>query len=60
MHDMGAVVAGVLVALAAMALAGFVVYRLSGTTPAVIAAVLGAFAAVLAAVPPIIRALRGR
>ena len=52
--------AGVLVALAVIGLTGMVVVVLSATTPVVIAAVLSAFAAVLAAVPPIIRALRGR
>jgi len=36
------------------------VVQLSGTTRAVIAGALMAFAAVLAAVPPIIKALRGR
>jgi hypothetical protein len=35
------------------------VVRLSGTTPAVITAVFTAFAAVLAAIPSIIKALRG-
>jgi hypothetical protein len=52
--------AGVLIALAVIALTGLVVVALSTSTPVVIAAVLTAFAAVLAAVPPIIRALRGR
>ena len=52
--------AGVLVALAVIGLTGVVVVVLSATTPVVIAAVLSAFAAVLAAVPPIIKALRGR
>jgi hypothetical protein len=52
--------AGVLVALAVIGLTGLVVVVLSATTPVVIAAVLSAFAAVLAAVPPIIKALRGR
>jgi predicted tellurium resistance membrane protein TerC len=59
-NDPYVVLAGVLVALAVMALTGFMVVQLSGTTPTVIAAVLTAFAAILAAVPPIIRALRGR
>lgn len=49
MRDVCAVLAGVLVALAVIGLTGFVVDRLSGTTPAVIAAVLAAIAAVLAA-----------
>ena len=54
------VAAGALIALAVIGLTGYVVVALSATTPVVIAAVLTAFAAVLAAVPPIIRALRGR
>jgi uncharacterized membrane protein YdfJ with MMPL/SSD domain len=53
------VLAGVLVALAVIGLTAFVVNRLSGTTPAVIAAVLAAVATVLAAIPPIIKALPG-
>jgi hypothetical protein len=53
------VMAGVCVALAVIGLTGFVVARLSATTPVVIAAVLGAAAAVLATIPPIIKALRG-
>ena len=36
------------------------VARLGATKPAVIAAILVAFAGVLAAIPPIIKALRGR
>jgi hypothetical protein len=54
------VTAGVLVVLAVTGLTGYLVADLSGTNPAVIAAVLTAFAAVLAAVPPIIKAIRGR
>ena len=55
------VVAGAVIALAVIGLTGFLVVRLSAAaTPAVIAAVLTAFAGVLAAVPPIIKALRGR
>ena len=54
------VVGGVLISLAAIGLAGFLVVALSSSTPAAIAAALTAFAAVLAAIPPIIRALRGR
>lgn len=55
------VVAGMVIALAVIGLTGFLVARLSaGATPAVIAAVLTAFAGVLAAIPPIIKALRGR
>lgn len=52
--------AGVFVALAVIGLSGFLVVQLSSAAPAVIAAVLMAFAGVLAAIPPIIRALRGR
>jgi hypothetical protein len=59
-NDRFVLLAGVLIALAVIGLTGFMVIRLSGTSPAVIAAVLAAFAAVLAAVPPIIKALRGR
>ncbi len=54
------VAAGVLIALAAIGLTGFLVVALSASAPAAIAAALTAFAAVLAAIPPIIRALRGR
>ena len=46
-------------ALAVIGLAGFIVVRLSGNTPAAIAAALMAFAAVLAPVPSIIKALQG-
>lgn len=54
------IAAGVLVALAVIGLTGYLVSDLSSTSPAVTAAVLGAFATVLAALPPIIKALRGR
>ena len=54
------IAAGVLVVLAVIGLTGYLVADLSGTSPAVIAAVLTAFAGVLAAVPPIIKAIRGR
>lgn len=53
------VLAGASVALAVIGLTGFVVARLGTITPAATAAALGAVATVLAAVPPIIRALRG-
>jgi hypothetical protein len=46
--------------LAVLSLTGFLVVQLSVTSPAVAAAVLTAFAAVLAAIPPIIKALGGR
>ncbi len=52
--------AGMLIALAVIGLTGFLVVQLSVTSPAAAAAVLTAFAAVLAAIPPIIKALRGR
>jgi hypothetical protein len=52
--------AGMFVVLAVVGLSGFLVVQLSSASPAVIAAVLTAFAGVLAAIPPIIRALRGR
>ena len=54
------VAAGVLITLAVIGLTGFLVVQLSVTSPAVVAAVLTAFAAVLAAIPPIIKALRDR
>jgi hypothetical protein len=59
--DPWVVVAGLVVVLAVIGLTGFLVARLSAiTTPVVIAAVLTAFAGILAALPPIIKALRGR
>jgi hypothetical protein len=55
------VMAGLVVVLAVIGLTGFLVVRLSAiTTPVVIAAVLTAFAGILAALPPVIKALRGR
>jgi hypothetical protein len=50
---------GIIVILAVVALAGYVVATLASTQPAVVVGVLTAIAAMLAAVPPIIRALRG-
>ena len=52
--------AGIVVILAVIALAGYVVATLAASGPAVTAGVLTAIAAVLAAIPAIIRALRGR
>jgi hypothetical protein len=52
-------VVGLLVVLAAIGLTGYLVGQVSAT-PAAAAAVLTAFAAVLAALPPIIRAIRGQ
>jgi hypothetical protein len=54
------VAAGVLIVLAVIGLTVFLVVQFSVTSPAVAAAVLTAFAGVLAAIPPIIKALRGR
>jgi uncharacterized membrane protein YdfJ with MMPL/SSD domain len=54
------VMAGLVIVLAVIGLTVFLVVRFRVTAPAVAAAVLTAFAAVLAAVPPIIKALRGR
>jgi small-conductance mechanosensitive channel len=51
---------GALVVLAVIALAGYVVTRLASSQPGIAAGVLTALAAVLAALPPIIKALRGR
>ena len=59
-NDPYVVAAGVFIVLAVIGLTGFLIAQLSVTSPAVIAAVLTAFAAVLAAIPPIIKALRGR
>ena len=52
------VVACVFVTAAVVGLAWFIVVRLSRANPALIAPAVAAFAAVLAAIPPIIRALR--
>jgi hypothetical protein len=57
--DLRGFAAGLLVTLAVIGLAWAMVIRLSGTTPADIAGVLAAFAAVLAAIPPIVKTLRG-
>jgi len=59
-HDDRLVVwVGAVVVLAIVALAAYVVTRLSSGQPAVAAGVLTAVAAMLAAVPAIIKALRG-
>jgi uncharacterized membrane-anchored protein len=50
----------VVIALAVIGLTGYLAVQLSVASPAVAAAVLTAFAAVLAAIPPIIKALRSR
>ena len=59
-NDWYIIAAGVIIVLAVTAGAGVLVALLSATTPAVIAAILTAFAGVLATIPPIIKALRGR
>lgn len=51
--------AGALIALAVIALAGYAVTRLDTADPMVIAGMFTGVAALLAAVPPIIKALRG-
>jgi uncharacterized membrane protein (DUF4010 family) len=54
-------VIGLVVVLAVIGLTGLLVVRISAiTTGMVIAAVLGAFASILAALPPVIKALQGR
>ena len=52
--------AGIVVILAIVGLTGYVVATFAVSGPAVATGVLTATAAVLAAIPPIIRALRGR
>jgi hypothetical protein len=59
-NDRLAVWAGALIALAVIVLAGYVVTRLAVTQPGIAVGVLAALATVLAALPPIIKALRGR
>ena len=59
-NDWYVVLAGVVVALAIIGLTALVVVRLSATKPAVTAAVLVSVTGVLAAVPAIIRSLRGQ
>lgn len=59
-NDRYIVEAGVLIVLAVIGLTVFLVVQFSVTSPVVAAAVLTAFAGVLAAIPPIIKALRGQ
>jgi hypothetical protein len=59
-NDRLMILVGAIVALAVVALTAYVVTRLTTTEPAVAAGVLTAIAAVLAVIPAIIRALRGR
>jgi len=61
MHSNAAsVLAGVVIALAVIGLAWYVVSSLGPTQPTAAVAALTGLAGVLAAVPPIIRAIRGR
>ncbi|MBB5783551.1 hypothetical protein [Nonomuraea jabiensis] len=59
-NDWPMIWAGALIALAVIALAGYVVTRLDTAEPSVIAGMFAGLAALLAGVPPIIRAIRGR
>jgi hypothetical protein len=59
-NDWHLILAGVVVALAVIGLTALVVVRLSATAPVITAAVLVSVAGVLAAVPPIIKSIRGR
>jgi hypothetical protein len=52
-------IAGAAIALAVIGLTAFVVVSLRATAPVITAAVLTAVAAVLATIPPIIKAIRG-
>lgn len=58
-NDWYVVLAGAVIALAVIGLTALVVVRLSAAKPAVTAAVLVSVTGVLAAVPAIIRSLRG-
>ena len=57
-YGVAVVIVAIVIILAV--LTGYLVDRLGATKPAVIAAILVAFAGVLAAIPPIIKALLGR
>lgn len=59
--DWPIVVAGVLVTGAVIALAGYAVAQLGAVQePAIVTGMFAGLAAVLAAIPPIIKAIRGR
>lgn len=59
-NDRLVVAVGAVIVLAVLALAAYVVNRLVPGQPAVAAGILTGIAAILAALPPIIKALRGR
>ncbi|MFF4414379.1 hypothetical protein ACFYY8_17775 [Streptosporangium sp. NPDC001559] len=59
-HEIYVIWGGVMVALAVMGIAGYVVALLAPVDPLVIAGIFTGMAVLLAAVPPIIRALRGQ
>ena len=59
-NDRLVVAVGAVIVLAVLALAAYVVNRLVPSEPTVAAGILTGIAAVLAALPPIIKALRGR
>lgn len=54
------VIAGVVIVLAVIGLSGYIVRQIGATAPAVAVAALAGLASVLAAVPPVIRAVRGK
>lgn len=59
--DWPVAVAGVVVTMSVIVLAGFAVAQLASTAePAIITGVFAGLAALLAAIPPIIKAIRGR
>lgn len=58
-NDWLVICVGALIALAVIALAGYVVALLGPAEPAVLAGMFAGLAGLLAAVPPIIKALRG-
>ncbi|GAA2418629.1 hypothetical protein [Nonomuraea africana] len=60
MSDWPVAAAGVLVTLGVITLAGFAVAQLGAAEPSIITGVFAGLAAVLAAIPPIIKAIRGR
>ena len=59
-NDRLVVLVGAVVVLAVIAVAAYIVTRLAHAQPGIAVGVLAALATVLAALPPIIKALRGR
>ena len=59
-NDRLVVAVGAVIVLAVLALAAYVVSRMVPGQPAVAAGILTGIAAVLTAIPPVIKALRGR